>query len=131
MSDCMRKVCRLLGIKQEMITLYHSMCNGLTKRFNAITKTCFRPLYRPFDILATVGANDCRINVNGKEKTLKTLPRGTQLVMRHRRVMVLCRQRVWLLWKTTTRVADVMTGREVSPELGSWGSKETVKDLNR
>ncbi|GFR64260.1 Gypsy retrotransposon integrase-like protein 1 [Elysia marginata] len=44
MSDCMKEVCRLLGIKQKATTLYHSMCNGLVERFNATLKTCLRRL---------------------------------------------------------------------------------------
>ncbi|GFR86277.1 Pol polyprotein [Elysia marginata] len=40
MSDCMKEVCRLLGIKQKAMTPYHPMCNGLVERFNATLKTC-------------------------------------------------------------------------------------------
>ncbi|GFO50080.1 Pol polyprotein [Plakobranchus ocellatus] len=43
-SDCMKEVCRLLGIKQKTTTPYHPMCNGLVERFNAILKTCLRRL---------------------------------------------------------------------------------------
>ncbi|GFN96128.1 gypsy retrotransposon integrase-like protein 1, partial [Plakobranchus ocellatus] len=39
-SDCMKEVCRLLGIKQKTTTPYHPMCNGLVERFNATLKTC-------------------------------------------------------------------------------------------
>ncbi|GFR80635.1 Gypsy retrotransposon integrase-like protein 1 [Elysia marginata] len=42
MSDCMKEVCRLLGIKQKATTPYHSMCNGLVERFNTTLKTCLR-----------------------------------------------------------------------------------------
>ncbi|GFO14865.1 Zinc finger protein [Plakobranchus ocellatus] len=38
-SDCMKEVCRLLGIKQKTTTTYHSMCNGVVERFNATLKT--------------------------------------------------------------------------------------------
>ncbi|GFO42458.1 gypsy retrotransposon integrase-like protein 1 [Plakobranchus ocellatus] len=41
-SDCMKEVCRLLGIKTA--TPYHPMCNGLVERFNATLKTCLRRL---------------------------------------------------------------------------------------
>ncbi|GFS05268.1 Gypsy retrotransposon integrase-like protein 1 [Elysia marginata] len=44
MSDCMKEVCRLLGIKQRVTTPYHPMCNGLVERFNATLKTCLRRL---------------------------------------------------------------------------------------
>ncbi|GFR73119.1 Pol polyprotein [Elysia marginata] len=44
MSDCVKEVCRLLGIKQKATTPYHPMCNGLVERFNATLKTCLRRL---------------------------------------------------------------------------------------
>ncbi|GFS23678.1 Gypsy retrotransposon integrase-like protein 1 [Elysia marginata] len=44
MSDCMKEVCRLLGIKQKATTPYYPMCNGLVERFNATVKTCLRRL---------------------------------------------------------------------------------------
>ncbi|GFO45967.1 gypsy retrotransposon integrase-like protein 1 [Plakobranchus ocellatus] len=43
-SDCMKEVCHLLGIKQKTTTPYHPMCNGLVERFNATLKTCLRRL---------------------------------------------------------------------------------------
>ncbi|GFO47788.1 Pol polyprotein [Plakobranchus ocellatus] len=43
-SDCMKEVCRLLGIKQKTTIPYHPMCNGLVERFNATLKTCLRRL---------------------------------------------------------------------------------------
>ncbi|GFO46515.1 Zinc finger protein [Plakobranchus ocellatus] len=43
-SDCMKEVCCLLGIKLRTTTLYHPMCNGLVERFNAALKTCLRRL---------------------------------------------------------------------------------------
>ncbi|GFO18188.1 gypsy retrotransposon integrase-like protein 1 [Plakobranchus ocellatus] len=43
-SDCMKEVCRLLGIKQKTTTPYHPMCNRLVERFNATPKTCLRRL---------------------------------------------------------------------------------------
>ncbi|GFO38420.1 Pol polyprotein [Plakobranchus ocellatus] len=43
-SDCMKEVCRLLGIKQKTTTPYHPMCDGLYERFNATLKTCLRHL---------------------------------------------------------------------------------------
>ncbi|GFS20572.1 Gypsy retrotransposon integrase-like protein 1 [Elysia marginata] len=44
MSDCMKEVCRLLGIKQKATTPFHPMCNRLVERFNATLKTCLRRL---------------------------------------------------------------------------------------
>ncbi|GFO00799.1 Zinc finger protein [Plakobranchus ocellatus] len=44
MVDCMKEVCRLLGIKQKTTTPYHPMCNKLVERFNATLKTCLRRL---------------------------------------------------------------------------------------
>ncbi|GFS14443.1 zinc finger protein [Elysia marginata] len=44
MSDCMKEVCRLLGIKQKATTPYHPMCNGIVERFDATLKTCLRRL---------------------------------------------------------------------------------------
>ncbi|GFN80780.1 Zinc finger protein [Plakobranchus ocellatus] len=43
-KDCMKEVCRLLGIKQKTTTPYHPMCNGMVERFNATLKTCLRRL---------------------------------------------------------------------------------------
>ncbi|GFN90024.1 gypsy retrotransposon integrase-like protein 1 [Plakobranchus ocellatus] len=43
-SDCMKEVCRLLGIKQKTTTPYHPMCNRLVEKFNATLKTCLRRL---------------------------------------------------------------------------------------
>ncbi|GFO39627.1 endoplasmic reticulum-Golgi intermediate compartment protein 2-like [Plakobranchus ocellatus] len=40
LSDCMKEVCRLLGIKQKMSKPYHPLCNGLVERFHATLKTC-------------------------------------------------------------------------------------------
>ncbi|GFN76478.1 Zinc finger protein [Plakobranchus ocellatus] len=45
MSDSMRKVCGLLGIKQKIAKLYNLMCNGMVEWFNATLKTCLRYLY--------------------------------------------------------------------------------------
>ena len=33
-SDCMKEVCRLLGVTQSTTTPYHPMCNGLDEKFN-------------------------------------------------------------------------------------------------
>ncbi|GFO44667.1 Zinc finger protein [Plakobranchus ocellatus] len=44
MSDCLRKVDHLLGIKQKVTTACHQMCNGLVDKFNATLKTCRRHL---------------------------------------------------------------------------------------
>ncbi|GFO29991.1 hypothetical protein PoB_005649600 [Plakobranchus ocellatus] len=43
-SDYMKEVCRLLGIKQKTTSPYHPMCNGLVERFNATLKTYLRRL---------------------------------------------------------------------------------------
>ncbi|RUS74527.1 hypothetical protein EGW08_017715 [Elysia chlorotica] len=37
-SDCMKEVCRLLGVAQSTTTPYHSMCNGLVEKFNGTLK---------------------------------------------------------------------------------------------
>ena len=37
-SDCMKEVCRLLGITQSTTTPYHQMCNGLVEKFNSTLK---------------------------------------------------------------------------------------------
>ncbi|GFO19357.1 gypsy retrotransposon integrase-like protein 1 [Plakobranchus ocellatus] len=42
--DCMKEVCRFLGIKQKTTIPYHPMCNGLVESFNATLKTCLRRL---------------------------------------------------------------------------------------
>ncbi|KAK3691761.1 hypothetical protein RRG08_009575 [Elysia crispata] len=33
-SDCMKEVCRLLGVTQSTISPLHPMCNGLVEKFN-------------------------------------------------------------------------------------------------
>ena len=33
-SDCMKEVCRFLGVTQSTTTPYHPMCNGLVEKFN-------------------------------------------------------------------------------------------------
>ncbi|GFN88914.1 gypsy retrotransposon integrase-like protein 1 [Plakobranchus ocellatus] len=43
-SDCMKDVCRLLGIKQKTTTPCLPVCNGLVERLNATLKTCLRRL---------------------------------------------------------------------------------------
>lgn len=40
-SECMKKVCRLLGIKQSTTTPYHPVCNGLVEKFNRILKKLY------------------------------------------------------------------------------------------
>ncbi|KAK3762630.1 hypothetical protein RRG08_051811 [Elysia crispata] len=37
-SDCMKEVCRLLGVTQSTTTPYHPMCNGLVQKFNGTLK---------------------------------------------------------------------------------------------
>ena len=37
-SDCMKEVCRLLGVTQSTTTPYHPMCNGLVEKFNGTLK---------------------------------------------------------------------------------------------
>ncbi|GFN91013.1 reverse transcriptase [Plakobranchus ocellatus] len=44
-SDCMKEVCRLLGIKQMATTPYKPMCNGIVERFKATPKTCLCCMY--------------------------------------------------------------------------------------
>ena len=43
-SDCMKEVCRLLGISQSATTPYHPMCNGLVEKFNGTLKKTLRRL---------------------------------------------------------------------------------------
>ncbi|GFO07697.1 Zinc finger protein, partial [Plakobranchus ocellatus] len=95
MSDCIKEVCRFLGIKQKS--------NKLLVQWR-----------EPFRVSATVGANDYRSNVNGEEKTFQTNLLKRYITMdttsdETPRVMAMCRKRVCLLWRTTTRVAAVMT----------------------
>ena len=40
MSKCMEEVSRLLSIKRLTTMPYHSICNGLVKRFNGSHKKC-------------------------------------------------------------------------------------------
>ena len=44
MSDCMKEVACLLGIKQLMTTPYHPMCNGMTEKFNGTLKVTLKRL---------------------------------------------------------------------------------------
>ncbi|GFN74235.1 hypothetical protein PoB_000074100 [Plakobranchus ocellatus] len=49
--------------------------------------------------------------------------------MKHRPMIVLLQQRVWLLWKDDDEDNGCDgCGCEVLPELGGWGSKETVRE---
>ena len=41
-SDCMKEVARLLGIRQLTTTPYHPMCNGLVEKFNGTLKTMLK-----------------------------------------------------------------------------------------
>ncbi|RUS72103.1 hypothetical protein EGW08_020129 [Elysia chlorotica] len=43
-SDCMREVCRLLGVTQSTTTPYHPMCNGLVEKFNGTLKKMLKRL---------------------------------------------------------------------------------------
>ena len=43
-SDCMKEVCRLLGVTQPTTTPYHPMCNGLLERFNGTLKKMLKRL---------------------------------------------------------------------------------------
>ena len=43
-SECMREVTRLLSIKQLTTTPYHTMCNGLTEKFNGTMKSMLKRL---------------------------------------------------------------------------------------
>ena len=38
-SQCMKAVSRLLGLRQLMTTPYHPMCNGLVEKFNGTLKS--------------------------------------------------------------------------------------------
>ena len=37
-SDCMKEVCRLLGVTRSTTTPYHPMCNSLVEKFNGTLK---------------------------------------------------------------------------------------------
>ena len=43
-SDCMKEVCRLLGVTQFTTTPYHPMCNGLVEKFNGTLKKMLKRL---------------------------------------------------------------------------------------
>ena len=43
-SECMKEVTRLLGIKELTTTPYHPMCNGLTEKFNGNMKIMLKRL---------------------------------------------------------------------------------------
>ena len=45
-SNCMKEVCRLLGIKRSTTTPFHPSCNGLVENFNKSLKTMLRRLCR-------------------------------------------------------------------------------------
>ncbi|GFO34298.1 Zinc finger protein [Plakobranchus ocellatus] len=191
LSDCMKKVCRLLGIKQKTTTPYHPMCNGLVESYEYVLnlrerlddtlkiareelekaqgrqkryydRTAKRRKFSvgekmlvllptdsnkllmqwkgPFEIVATVGINDYRINMGGKEKTF------------HANLLKGYIARDWDTGQATTderpptsssatpaasvTVIEDLEGEhfndsdcEALPELGGWGSEESVKDL--
>ena len=43
-SDCIKEVCRLLGVTQSTTTPYHPMCNGLVEKFNGTLKKIMKRL---------------------------------------------------------------------------------------
>ena len=43
-SDCMKEVCKLLGVSQSTTTPYHLMCSGLVETFNGTLKKMLRKL---------------------------------------------------------------------------------------
>ena len=43
-SECIKEVTRLFSIKQLTTTPYHSMCNGLTEKFNGTIKSMLKRL---------------------------------------------------------------------------------------
>ena len=43
-SDCMKEVCKFLGVSQSTTTPYHPMCNGLVENFNGTLKMMLRRL---------------------------------------------------------------------------------------
>ncbi|GFO36259.1 Zinc finger protein [Plakobranchus ocellatus] len=110
MTDCIRKVHCLLGIKQRMTTPYHPMCNSLMERFNATLKICFRRL---------CDANQLK-NFILRETANDETPTGDGSVPAASLAVV---------------EADDQGSSydacscEVLSQLGCWGSKETVKNL--
>ena len=45
-SDCMKEVCKLLGVLQSTTTPYHPMCTGVVEKFNGTLKKMVRRLCR-------------------------------------------------------------------------------------
>ena len=43
-SDCMKEICRLLGVTHSTTTPYHPMCNGLVEKFNGTLKKMLKRL---------------------------------------------------------------------------------------
>ncbi|GFS19330.1 Gypsy retrotransposon integrase-like protein 1 [Elysia marginata] len=84
MSDCMKEVCRLLGIKQKATAPYHPMCNGLMEGFNATLKTCLRHIAGEHFI-----DSDCEtlpeLGGWGNNETVNDLQYGDQLTPDQRR----------------------------------------------
>ncbi|GFO26819.1 gypsy retrotransposon integrase-like protein 1 [Plakobranchus ocellatus] len=115
-SDRMREVCRLLGTKQKTTTLYHPMCNGLAERFNATLKTCLRRLCseQPRQSGYIARNQDARQTTKGEgpPTSSSAIPAASVTVIED-------------LEGEHFNNSDC----EVLPELGGWGSEETVNDL--
>ncbi|GFN79108.1 Zinc finger protein [Plakobranchus ocellatus] len=155
----MKEVCRLLGTKQKTTTPYHPMCNGLVERFNAILKTCLRRLcseqprqwhryinpllfasrevpqdsthFAPFEllygrtvrgpmhILRELWTKEIEEPENASQATAEKRPPTSSLAI------------------PAASVIEDLEGEhfndsdcEALPELGGWGSEETVNVLN-
>ncbi|RUS68513.1 hypothetical protein EGW08_023725 [Elysia chlorotica] len=187
-SDCMREVCRLLGVTQSTTTPYHPMCNGLVEKFNGTLKKMLKRLcnekpkqwhryinallfaYRevpqesthfapfelmygrtwkgPYDIIKSVGLNDYKVKINGKEKTLhanllkRYLSRNDETcstvldVSSHIRddlnvpsCVAVVEDYDYDADNDQNNPADDEQGSEDLPEIGTWGQKEDAADV--
>ncbi|GFR81479.1 Pol polyprotein [Elysia marginata] len=128
MSDCMKKVCRLLGIKKKATTPYHPMCNRLVERFNATLKTCLSRL---------CGQQPRRWHryINPLMFAYREVPQESthfapfELLYGRtvRAPMHILRE----LWTKDIEEPEVNSSYEyvLNLQLGGWGSNETVNEL--
>ncbi|GFO27412.1 Zinc finger protein [Plakobranchus ocellatus] len=126
-SDCMREICRLLGIKQKTTTPYHPMCNGLVERFNATLKTCLRRMcneqprqwHRYINpLLFAYREGYIARDQDASQAITEERPPTNSLAIPAASVTVI-----------EDLEGEPDSDCEALPELGGWGSKETVNDL--